>query len=390
MQKIHSLRPSIAAFLLMMAMSITSTALSFFVSPVCDALGIGRGSFTIYYSIMTAAGAFSTSFWGQHINRRGTRGLILLCGLWCAAGLMLFSFASSLWMFYLIGGLTGLTATSCVSLCANVIMQQSYSGDQAAGLLGIVMAGSGVGGMLFSMILPGMIETFGWQMGYRFLAVCWLVFVWSAFFILGKQKVEVSIGRASLPVDGMSRAEAMRSPDLYLLIAVIMILAACCGILQQIPSLLEGMGFSSGQVSAMVSFMTAALAVGKILQGGLCGKIGIRRGIYIMVAIFAVSFPMLMVKSIIYPALVALALGLGIPTTLMPTVTRFAFGAREFAAIWSMLATASSVGSFISTPLWGMVYDMTGTYTPALIVSSVSLVIALGALFLVFRKKDVR
>ena len=48
----NNLRPALAAFLLMLTMSLLSTALSFFVSPVCADLGFGRGSFTLYYSLM--------------------------------------------------------------------------------------------------------------------------------------------------------------------------------------------------------------------------------------------------------------------------------------------------------------------------------------------------
>ena len=371
-----SLLPAVSAFLLMMAMALTSTALSFFVTPVCADLGIGRGSFTIYYSLMTAAGALSNTFLGQYVNKKGVRGLILVSGIWVSAGLFLFSMSRTLWMFYAVAAALGLFGSSCTSLCANVIVQTCFSGEQASGLLGIVMSGSGVGGMIVSMILPGIIETRGWQFGYRLLSVLWLALLVMSFVLLGKQETTHAVGHRATPVSGMTRAEALKSPKLYLLMVSGCIMYAVCGIQQQMPSLLGGMGFDTATVAGMMSFLTAALAIGKILQGGLYGKVGIIRGSYIMVLLFAASFLMLMIPGIVYPALIALAFGMGVVTTLMPMVARFAFGPREFAAIWSVLATASSVGSFAATPLWGMVYDMTGTYTPALIASSVGLVIA--------------
>ena len=57
MRLFREYRFAAAAFLLMMAMALTTTALSFFVAPVCAELGVGRGSFTVYYSLMTASGA---------------------------------------------------------------------------------------------------------------------------------------------------------------------------------------------------------------------------------------------------------------------------------------------------------------------------------------------
>lgn len=387
MKKFQEFRPALAAFLLMMAMALTTTALSFFIGPVCESLDIGRGSFTIYYSLMTATGAFTIAFLGQVINKKGVRGILTISSFWVAAGLFAFSMSRSLWMFYAAAAFMGMFGTSCVSLCANVIVQQSYSGGRASGLLGIVMSGSGVGGMIVSMLLPGLIESLGWQICYRILAVSWLTLGISALLLLGKTELSGGVGQRRTPVSGMTRAEALRSPKLYLLIVVIFLLTAACGLQQQIPSVLSGYGFDTAQVSAMVSFFTAMLAVGKIVQGLLYSKIGPDKGGYIVIACFSVSFLLLQSPKLIYPALVLLAVGMGCVTTLMPTVARFTFGALEYASIWSILSTVSSVGSLIATPMFGVVYDAFGSYGPAMTVSAAGLVIAAIALFLSFRSK---
>lgn len=380
-------RSSIAAFLLMMAMSLTTTALSFFVGPVCDALRIGRGSFTVYYSIMTLTGAASITLLGQWINKNGVRGVLTLSAFWIAGGLTGFSCSQNLWMFYILAALMGLFGTSCMSLCANVIVQQSYSSARASGLLGLVMSGSGVGGMILSFIVPGMIDSFGWRMGYRFLAACWLVLVLCALALLGKLELSTQVGQRHTPQFGMSKSEALRSRKFYLMVVMIFALTAGCGIQQQLPSLLSGFGFDTGTVSAMVSIFTGALAVGKIIQGLLYSRFGAVRGGYAMVALFAVSFLVLRSSELVYPGLVMLAFGMGSVTTLMPTLTRCAFGARDFAAIWGILTTASSVGSLVATPLFGLVYDAAGSYDPAMAGSFVIELVSLGIMFLCFRNQ---
>ena len=386
MEKFKELRPSIAAFALMVAMALTTTALSFFIEPVCEELGLGRGSFTIYYSLMTASGAFSIPFHGQIINKKGVRGILTVSAFWIAAGFFGFSLSTKLWMFYAVAAFMGIFGTSFLSLCANVIVQQAYSSVRASSLLGLVMSGSGVGGMILSMVMPGFIENFGWRTGYRLLGICWLVLVLGAL-LLGNIQPIGSVGKRHTSVDGMTRDEAMKSPKLYLLVAVIFILSAACGIQQQIPSVLGGFGYGTAQVSTMMSFFTAALAVGKILQGILYSRLGPARGGYIIIAVFGLSFVLLCFPGMAYPALVALAVGMGCVTTLMPIVTRFVFGAREYAAIWSILSTASSIGTLIATPLFGMAYDATGSYTPAMAVSAGALFVSLPILALAFRKK---
>ena len=387
MEKLREYRPALAAFLLMMAMALTTTALSFFVGPVCEALGFGRGSFTVYYSLLTASGAFTISILGQIIHKRGVRSIMAISAVWVALGLFAFSMATELWMFYVAAAVMGVFGTSCVSLCANVIVQQSYSGGKASSLLGLVMSGSGVGGMIVSMVLPRMIESMGWRWCYRIIGIGWLLLGLAALALMGKTELTGGVGHRRTPVSGMTRAEALRSPKLYLLIVVIFILSAACGIQQQIPSVLSGYGFTTGKVSAMVSFFTAALAVGKIVQGLLYSRLGPHRGGYLIVAIFAISFPVVMQPSLAYPGLALLAVGMGCVTTLMPILTRFTFGALEYAAIWSILSTASSVGSLVATPLFGMVYDASGSYAPAMIASSAALALSLGLMVLCFRKK---
>ena len=386
MEKLREYRPALAAFLLMMAMSLTTTALSFFVGPVCNALGFGRGSFTIYYSLMTATGAFSIPILGQIISKRGVRGILAVSAFWVAAGLFAFSLSGALWMFYAAGAGLGLFGTACVSLCANVIVQQSYSGGRASGLLGLVMSGSGVGGMIVSLLLPGMIEDLGWRMCYRLLALCWLALVLSALALLGRAELSGGVGQRRTPVEGMTRAQALRSPKLYLLTLVMFLLTAACGIQQQIPSVLAGCGFGTGQVSAMVSFFTAALALGKIVQGLLYARIGPQRGGLLIVAVFAGSFLLLGRPGLVYPGLAMLAVGMGSVTTLMPTLTRFAFGALEYAAIWSILSTASNIGALIATPLFGMAYDAFGSYAPAMTASSLGLALCLVLMGICFRQ----
>ena len=114
MANFQKYRPAAAAFLQMMSMALTTTALSFFVGPVCEELGYGRGSFTVYYSILTAAGTLAAPILGQIIQRRGLRFVATVSAVWTAAGLLLFSFCRELWMFYLAGAFTGLFGTAQV------------------------------------------------------------------------------------------------------------------------------------------------------------------------------------------------------------------------------------------------------------------------------------
>lgn len=385
-EKLQAYRPAVAAFLVMMAMSLPSTCMSFFLAPICEHLQVGRGQVSLIFSLMTVTGAFMNPFLGQYAGKKGVRNILLVAGLWTGAGLILFSTANNLWVLYGAAFAMGAFSTSCVALCGNVIVQQAYMGAQASGILGVVMAGSGVGGMIFSLIIPDIISAQGWQTGIRVMAALWLCLLWLAALVLGNLKpIQVGSLKGSVGL-GMTREEALKSPKLYLQMVVIIVITACCGVQQQIPSLLDAYGYDAGQVSVMMSMLAAFLAVGKIVQGVLYAKVGIQKGGYIMMVIVAAGFLTLINRNLVYPGLLLLAFGLGIYTTLLPQIARHVFGSREYAAIWSLIATAGSVGSFVATPAWGLVYDITGSYTPGLIVATVMLAVAIGAMVLIFRE----
>jgi len=380
----NALRPAFSAFLLMLTMSLMSTGLSFFVAPVCEDLGFGRGSFTLYYSLIVAAGALSASFLGTWMNTHGARGVIFMSAVWCCAGFFGFSISGSLWMFYILGAAMGLLGSTCLYLAANVIVQQSYSSQGASAVLGLVMAGSGIGGVIWSNTVPVFLETFGWRLSYRMVGILWLVLPMVAALLLGKQQMTGAFGNGKILSGGMSKKDALKSSKFYLATAVMCIISCASCVSQQLPALLESLGHSN--TNALISVMTAFVAVGTILEGLICSRLGIKYTMLSMLIVYAVGFVLLALNRSVYAALICLAFGSGSIGTLMPIVVRTIFGGREYAAIWSVVISCSSIASFLATPVWGMVYDLSGTYLPALICMPVLLSLAAAALLGAFKK----
>ena len=378
-EKLKFYRPAAAAFLVIMAMALTSSVMSFFLEPVCESLQINRGSFSLIFSLMSVAGALSNPFLGQYAGKKGVRGILVLTGIWAGGCMILLSMVTKLWMLYVVAFCLGLFGSSCVCLCANVMVQQSYASAQASGILGAVMAGSGVSGMIFSLIIPWVIEQMGWQTGMRVMGICWFALVWLGMLLMGKQEVPQYSAESGAANYGMTRAEALKSPKLYLQMVVIVLLSACYGLQQQLPSLLGLKGFSGGQVSVMISVLTIFLAAGKFGQGLLYGKIGVAKGGVLTIVSFAAGCLAMLTKVLVWPGLILLAIGMGIYTTLLPMVVRQVFGSREYAAIWGLITTVGCVGTFVGYPLWGTIYDLTGTYTLGLTGSVVLLAVVLWA-----------
>ena len=68
-----------------------------------------------------------------------------------------------------------------------------------------------------------------------------------------------------------------------------------------------------------------------------------------------------------------------IATLMVPLLSFSLFGykaQKEYAGIYGIIAMSMSVGSFITTPVWGVVYDTAGSYRPGFLVMPVLISVA--------------
>ena len=62
------------------------------------------------------------------------------------------------------------------------------------------------------------------------------------------------------------------------------------------------------------------------------------------------------------------------------------FGQRDYAAIWGLVSMANVLGQAIGAPLWGLAFDLTGSYIPGMYVSAA--VIALSFAMLAWASRN--
>ncbi|MBQ2817349.1 MAG: hypothetical protein IJF16_05390, partial [Clostridia bacterium] len=106
------------------------------------------------------------------------------------------------------------------------------------------------------------------------------------------------------------------------------------------------------------------------------------------VLLYSLGMLMMLGRISIYPGIITVACGFGLCTTMMPMVVRYNFGTKDYAAIWSMVSTASSIGGVVAAPVWGSTYDIAGNYDPALIGASAVLIGALMLLIIIYKRKE--
>jgi MFS family permease len=374
---------------LMFLYSLTTTAFSFFVVPVCTDLSFDRGIFTLYLTIMMFTSMITAPLVGYIINRIGIRRFLLIGCFLNAGCLVLFSFCNSLWSFYCVAAVMGLSSTAATNIIA-VIIINLWIPENNGTCMGIVMAGTGLGGAIMSIILPDFLNAFGWRSGYLLLAIIWCVLSLLAIILTGDrpnheyESTPQETDSSDISKHDMNFAQVIHSPAFYLFIAGIFLLTLGGNFLQHMPAYFAELGTTQRISSVIMSFLNFSLMLNKILEGVIFGKVNSTRFTSIFSILFALGFGALLINKLaaLFVGAILMSTGMALITVMPPLLASKLFGQQTFPAVWGIISLSISLGKAISSPGWGMIYDKLGSYRPGLIVMSFLLLIAGALLFL--------
>ena len=388
-------KAAVAVCLVMSAMIAGTASFGFFMDPVTEDLGFGRGAFSLYFSIVTVVGACTLPVYGRVIARVGARRVVIAGGAWTGAAIASFSLCSSLPAFYLVAALVGLGFFGCSYIAAPVIVDAWFVEKNGA-VMGAAAACGGLIGVALGFAFPAVISALGWRMGYVCMGVLVLLLTAPAgVFLLHSTPAEVGLAPygavdgderaqtagADVAGAGMTRAEAQRTPAFWMLVGAFLVFAAAVAVTQHLAAYFVSIGTSSVFAGAMVSVISAGIVITSALVGAVTDRIGLLKTVVVCALLYAASFLLLPLSGAsLLPVCVALffmALGNAFNTIIAPVVTSTVFGTREYAAIWGFVSMACVLGQALGTPLWGLSFDLTGGYQAGMFVAAVANVVGM-------------
>lgn len=366
--------------------SIVVNAMGTFIKPVSEALGVDRSAFSVCISATSICSTLSLPFWGEYFRRRSQRNSILLIGILIPVLIFCMSCCTKVWQFLLISAALGLLYGPVGSLGSSTLLGKWF--ERRKGLaVGIASAGSGLGSMLIIPLISAMLESVGYSVAYRVVALAFFVTVFPPALLIIRDyphqlglhvdgaKPDKSTGEGSKPdvqLWGPTRAEVLKTGTYYIYLAFTFINGMLYGVvLNHSYAYLTDLGRSAASASAVVSMMMGMLFVGKLVVGYINDRVGTRNCLRLEVGCYlAVYVCMLLVP-------------LGLPPQIIPIFGGFAsttgavgvalasmklYGNREYSAIHGIVSGIYMAGNSLGTALAGLVYDSFGAYTPALVV----------------------
>ncbi len=363
--------------------------LGLFVKPVGEAFGWSRETVQWGFTAQMLGMLCVSWLWGAWMDRVGARRVAIVAQLGFGLGLMGLALVNSFpgWLagWFLVALLGAGTSP--------VTWTRGLAGWFDAGrgtAFGLALAGTGAMAFLAPPLLAPFIEAQGWRAAYVALGASVLVLALPLSLALFRDAPVAAAGpggRIGAAPDappaaaGLSRAEILRSPRFWLMFVVFFAITfAVGGIIPSIVPLLSDRGMERSEAASYAAIVGLAVVAGRIVAGMLLDRFEARHVALAFLTLPALSCLLLASDTLPPGAALGLAVALvglaaGAEFDLAAFMVSRYFGMRAFGFAYAILTVGMLVGGGFAPPVFGRIFDQTGSYDAALAIA--------GGIFLV-------
>jgi MFS family permease len=352
----------------------------------------------IYFALMMPAlvTVVVAPFMGGLVDKFGPRRMIYQA--FVAEALIVASFyfldTNILW-FYVRYALFAVLATATTAVSFTVLVSKWF--DRRRGTaLGIALAGTGVGGAIWSFMFQVFVEHFGWRgaficaSGIMLLALGFLALVLKDSPESIGQSVdgqEGTVGRSSRSDVGMTLKQAFSTRQYWLMLfTFLIVVSAVYSVMLHLVPMLKMRGMTGQAAAGIQASLWIALVFGRLSTGWLMDKF-FAPHVAILCVIPAIVGMVLLGTGATGPtaALAAMLVGLaaGAEIDVVAYLCSRYFGLKHYSMIYGTLFAACALGTAVGPALAATLLPILGGYNGVLWFEAVTLVVGIG-LFLSF------
>lgn len=379
-----------------------------FLKPMTQELGWTRTEFTLARTLGQFVLAFTGLLIGGYVDRRGGRRPMTVGITILTAALFLLSYVHSLWQWVL---LNGVLLTAGAALVGNLVVNVTLSKwfvQKRGRVVGIAAMGVSFAGIALPTLMTAVVDSFGWRVAWRVLAVGAAVLVYPLTLLIrrapeddglhpdGRTDAQVAAGLGSAAAAdlaaSLTRAQAMRTPTFYLIVLAFGLFSISIPVmlLQTIPFMTDA-GYSRATASLMITLTSIPAFLTKPVWGYFIDRTEARWLAAIGAALIAVALVLVVVAvrtqtpPLVYLGFVTLGCGWGGQIPLQEVVWASYFGRRYLGAVRSAGLPFSLIISASAPILTSVYFDRVGSYDGAFLALAGLTTIAAVVMLLVRR-----
>ncbi len=383
---------SMSFFMIFTALGFGSSTKGTFLTAVTKSLGLERSLFTIADSLRYLTTTVMSLLLGKTVKKIGLRKMAGFGFTFLALSFTINSLGTDYWMFYIGGALLGAglcwTSTSMVGY-----LVENWFTNGKGTIMGILLSANGLGGFASEFIVTKIVygmdgglsyEASRWRLGYRFIAILFLVVGILAVLVIRERPED--IGAKALGTDkpkkkkrgsdwvGYSTNELIHKPFFYVAaVCVFMTGFALQSMVNVAKPYMYDVGMDKNYVIVVFASHSLLMMASKILTGVSYDNFGLKITHFLCCLCSMISLGALCVLdgSSAIPAWVyALVSSFGLPleTVMVPLTVSYMFGKKDYTRVLGYFLGFNTLGYAVGVPVANLVYDKCGSYRPIVFV----------------------
>jgi MFS family permease len=396
-------------------LGIQAYSFGIFMKPVTEELRVTRGALALATTLPGIFGGLFQIYAGRLADQYGPRYLVLASGVSIFIGCTLMWRVQALWEIYIINLLPMLIGNACGYLPMVSNLSRWFGSRFRGTAIGIGVAGFTLGGTIGPMMIQSFITSYGWRQAYFMMGLIFIVIlgIISQFMKHTPQKMGLQpLGEEAVPVkespppipgalpilinsfsllEGLSLTEVLKTSRFWIFSVIgIIFIFTWMSMVQHLAPHATDIGIPVMTAAGIVSLIALGGIFGKLALGVIVGWTGARKAICGCLVVF--TLPQLLLLFSTGPwTLYCFALIFGIAYGGMVTLTNVGiaefFGVKSIGTILAVYFYMTSLGGLIGPPIFGYIFDQTGGYHLAFLVSIILCVFAFVLSFILLHSE---
>jgi sugar phosphate permease len=383
--------------LLAVSHGLLSTGISVFDAAILADLKISRAALKLRDVVQLFSGGLWAIAIGFVADRRGPH-MVIYAGLAAlGAALFAYGYVDDVRQIYALHFLLAFAYSSCHVVVVVLILSRWFAKRRSTAL-GVILAGESLGGSILPLVIARLIGDLGWREAMHLLALMPLALAVMLLVLLrGRTEDHGQLPVGEVPVVGTARTAPeppapqrlsayLLSPDLWLLLAVAAALFYAGGGTAAHSFLyFTDRGFNATWAASSLSLVFVAAFIGKFGSGFLSEHCP-GQAVWLMfqcVMLAGLAFLTIATSLTIWPGAALFGLGWGGSYTLTQAAVMERFRGPFLGRLSGLIVLVEGIAAGLGSYAGGLFHDVSGTYTVAYAVMTVSVGVAiLGTLVL--------